>query len=309
MARWEDKADEKLERKGLGRREFLEYCGKIAAMLGLASCGPSSATSEVASAFKRRLRPPVLWLQMAECTGCTEAFLRSTSPWIDDLILGKVSLDYHETLMAPSGASAETSLDTALATYAGQFFCIVEGAIPTGQNGVFGMIGGETMLSRAQRVCAKAKAVVAVGSCAAYGGLAAAAPNPTGAKGVQDAIGVTTINIPGCPPNPLVLDALLVNYLLTGKLPAVDSYGRPVFAYGKTCHSVCPRNDDSPYYVSGSGSCLEERGCRGPSTYNSCPTQKFNEGTSWCVQVDYPCIGCSEPGFWDRGSFYKYGGD
>jgi [NiFe] hydrogenase small subunit len=294
----------KLERRELGRREFVAYCGKLAAMLGLAT----SAIPDIARALTSGLRPPVIWLELADCTGCTEAFLRSASPWIDDLILGKISLEYHEALMAPSGAGAEASLETALATYAGEYLCIVEGAIPTAQGGVFGMIGGRTMLSLAQAVCAQAKAVVAVGTCSAYGGLPAAAPNPTGAKGVKDALGITTINIPGCPPNPLVLDALLVNYLLAGTFPAVDSYGRPVFAYAATVHGSCPRNRNSSSYVRGSGPCLESRGCRGSSTCNTCPTQKFNMGTSWCVQVDYPCIGCSEPGFWERGGFYDYAG-
>jgi [NiFe] hydrogenase small subunit len=141
------------------------------------------------------------------------------------------------------------------------------------------------------------------------------APNPTGAKGVSEALGIKTVNIPGCPPNPINFVGTVVNYLLFGKLPDLDDKGRPLFAYGQLVHDQCPRRGhfeagefvksfDSP--EAAQGWCLYEMGCKGPDTYNNCPLVKFNDGTSWPVQAGHPCIGCSEPGFWDKMTpFYK----
>jgi [NiFe] hydrogenase small subunit len=177
------------------------------------------------------------------------------------------------------------------------------------------MIGGRTMLEVAKEVLPSAKAVIAIGTCASYGGLPAAAPNPTGAKSIKEAIGIDTVNIPGCPPNYVNFVGTVVNYLLFGKLPELDAKGRPLFAYGSTIHDQCPRRGhfemgnfvtsfDSP--EAAAGYCLYQVGCKGPDTFNNCPTVKFNDGTSWPVQAGHPCIGCSEPGFWDTMSpFYK----
>jgi [NiFe] hydrogenase small subunit len=257
--------------------------------------GPSFGP-KIYEAFASTPRPPVLWLHFAECTGCTEAVLRTTSPWFDDLILGKVSLDYHETIMAAAGADAEDLLYASADQYVGQFFCVVEGSIPTAQNGIYGMIGGKTMLSIAQEICPKAKAIIAMGTCASYGGLAAASPNPTGAKGVKDALGsgltVPVVNLAGCPPNPVNFVGTVANYLLFGKLPSLDSVGRPTFAYGERVHERCP-------YRENESRCLEDFGCKGKQCYNNCPTVKFNDGTSWSAQAGHPCIGCSQPNFWD----------
>lgn len=272
--------------KGISRRSFLKYCGTIAAALGL---GPSYA-GRIAEALTSPERPPVVWLHFAECTGCSEAFLRSTRPSVEQILLDTISLDYHETLMVAAGAQAETNRDQAVADFPGEFICVVEGAIPTGQNGVFGTIGGRTMLDIAQTILPKAKAVIAYGTCSSFGGVTAAAPNPTGAKGVQDAVGVKTINISGCPPNPINLVSTIANYLLFNTLPELDPLGRPKFAYGSKVHDRC----NKPY------GCLEDLGCEGKRTYGNCPTLRFNDGTSWDVQAGHHCIGCTEPGFWDR---------
>jgi [NiFe] hydrogenase small subunit len=268
----------------------------MAATLGL----EATYLPKIAEALTSGKRPPFIWLQFAECTGCTEALLRSSNPFIDDLILENISLDYHETIMAPAGDAATLSLTNTVEKYAGKFICFVEGAIPTANNGQYGMIGGETMLKIANDVCPKALKVIAVGSCACDGGLPAAAGGLTGAKGVAAATGVSTINLPGCPPNPVNVVALVVNYLLLGKFPSLDSLGRPLFAYGAKIHENCPRHD--------SHWCMEVFGCRGKFTYNNCPSALYNDGTSWCVQADAPCFGCSQPGFWDQGNFFKFDG-
>jgi [NiFe] hydrogenase small subunit len=159
------------------------------------------------------------------------------------------------------------------------------------------------MLSIAQEICPKAKAIIAIGNCASDGGLPAAAPNPTGAAGVQDALGsglaVPVVNLPGCPPNPVNFVGVVANYLLQGTLPSLDADGRPTFAYGKEVHGQCPYREDN-------ARCLFEAGCKGKETFNNCPSIKLNDGTSFPMQVGHPCIGCSEPDFWDTMTpFYR----
>ncbi len=306
----ERRAKDRLEQRGVSRRDFMKYCTVLSATMGLSS----SFIPKIAEALTAP-RPPVVYLAFAECTGCAESVLRTTYPWIDQLVLETISLDYHETIMAPSGEAAEKSLHDAITKYPGKFICVVDGAIPTADNGVYGMMGGKTFLEIAKEVCPKALATICIGTCASYGGLPAAAPNPTGAKGVKDAIGINTVNIPGCPPNPINFVGTVVNYLLFGRLPEVDDKGRPLFAYGKTVHDQCQRRShfENGEFVTSfesdearRGYCLYQVGCKGPETYNNCPTVKFNDGTSWPVQAGHPCIGCSEPDFWDKMSpFYK----
>ena len=294
-----------LKQRDLTRRDFLKFCTVVAGAMGL---GPAFGP-KIVEAFTTGQRPPVLWLHFAECTGCTEAVLRTTSPWFDDLLFDSISLDYHETLMAAAGDRVENILYSSADTYKGEFFCVVEGAIPTAEGGIYGMVGGRTMLSIAQEICPKAKANIAIGNCGSYGGLAAASPNPTGAKGVTGALGsqltVPVVNLPGCPPNPVNFVATLANYLLFNKLPSLDQFGRPLFAYSNRVHEKCPYRDDE-----GEDRCLEDYGCKGKKCYNNCPTVRFNDHTSWPVMAGHPCIGCSEPGFWDTMTpFYQEGED
>jgi [NiFe] hydrogenase small subunit len=271
----------------VSRRDFLKLCSAVAAVLSI-------DTRSVVAALSSSSRPPVLWLHFAECTGCTESTLRTIQPFFDQLILGSISLDYHETIMAGSGAVVHEHLLAEATQSSGQFFCVVEGSIPTKDNGVYGMVGGRTMLSLAQEICPKAKAIICIGTCASYGGLPAASPNPTGAKGLTDALpGLTVpvVNVPGCPPNPVNFIAVIVNYLLKGTLPALDGSGRPTDSYGRLNHDVCPYLHTTR--------CLESKGCKGPVCYNNCTTVKFNDGTSFPMQASHTCIACSEPNFWD----------
>jgi len=296
---------ERLAEKGISRRDFMKYCGFLTATMGLSS----SFIPKVAEVFAApNQRPPVVWLHFGECTGCSEAVLRSMYPWIDELILEILSIEYHETIFAAAGHQMEDNLRAAVKKYNGKFICVVEGAIAVGKP-EYGKIGGRTFLDIAKDVCPKAAAVISIGACAAYGGIQAAAPNPGGYKGVGDALGIKTVNIPGCPYNPVNLVGTIVNFLLLGKLPALDDIGRPLFAYGKTIHDQCTRRAhyENDEFVEEFGSkeaamgyCLYKMGCRGPDTYNNCPVAKFNDGTSWPVEAGHPCIGCSEPGFWDK---------
>jgi [NiFe] hydrogenase small subunit len=297
---------ERLEGKGVSRRDFMKYCTFLTATMGLSS----SFVPKVAEVFAAPAqRPPVIWLHFAECTGCSEATLRSQYPYVDDLVLEILSVEYHETIMAAAGQQAEDQLHASLKKYEGKFICVVEGAIATNYDGAYGKIGGRTFMEVAKEVCTKAAGVICIGSCSSFGNIQAAAPNPGGYKGVGEALGIKTVNIAGCPPNPVNFVGTVVNYLLLGKLPALDDLGRPLFAYGKTIHDQCPRRAhfENDEFVTEFGSeeaaagyCLYKMGCRGPETYNNCPIAKYNDGTSWPVEAGAPCIGCSEPNFWDK---------
>jgi len=302
----------RLEKKGVSRRDFMKFCTYLTATMGLSS----SMVPKVAEVFAApKERPPIIWLNFGECTGCSEAMLRTMYPWVDELVVDLLSIEYHETIMAAAGHQAEEILYASAKKYKGKFVCVVEGAIATKYDGAYGKIGGKTFLQIGKEIIPQAAAVVCMGTCACFGGIQAAKPNPGGYKGVGDALGVKTLNLPGCPPNPVNLIGTVVNYILLGKLPALDNLGRPLFAYGKTVHDQCDRRShfENEEFVLEFGSeeaalgyCLYKVGCRGPETYNNCPTAKFNGGTSWPVQAGHPCIGCSQPNFWDQMTpFYK----
>ena len=298
---------ERLAQQGISRRRFLKFCGLMTTTLAL----PAHYTGRVARALLAAPRPPVIWLNFQDCTADTESFLRASNPAVDDLLLEVLSLDYHETIMVPSGDLASKSLSDAVAQLSGQYICVVEGSIPILDNGIYCLIGGRTALSIAQEVCGNALATIAAGTCASAGGLPAAVPNPTGAVGVKDAVpGLPTlINLPGCPLNVVNLTATIVNYLTFGEWPSTDSQGRPEFAYGKEIHEECERHD---HYEAGRfvrawgdeghrrGWCLFQMGCKGPETYHNCPSVKWKDGTCWPIAAGHGCVGCAEASFWDR---------
>ena len=296
----------KLELRGVTRRDFMKYCTALTATMGLSA----AYVPKVAEVFAAPAqRPPVIWLHFGECTGCSEALLRAQYPYVDDLVLEVLSVEYHETIMAAAGHQAEDQLRSAVKKYEGKFICVVEGAVATRFDGGYGKIADRTFLEIAKDVCPKAAATICIGTCSSYGGIQKAAPNPGGYVGVGEALGIKTLNLPGCPPNPVNFVGTVVNYLLLGKLPDLDELGRPLFAYGKTIHDQCPRRGhfENDEFVEEFGSaeaamgyCLYKMGCKGPDTYNNCPIAKFNDGTSWPVEAGHPCIGCSEPDFWDK---------
>lgn len=296
---------------GISRRDFMKFCAAVSAAMG---AGTIMSPEAIAAALTDKKRPSVVYLHNAECTGCSEAVLRTVEPYIDELILDIISLDYHETLMAAAGERAEEALHDAVKQ--GEYICVIEGAIPMAQNGIYGKIAGRTMYDICKDIAPKAKAVIAIGNCATFGNIQAAKPNPTGAKGVNEALGnlgVKAINIAGCPPNPINFVGTVVHLLQKG-MPELDELSRPLMFYGKTVHEQCPRlkffEEDkfAPSFDSEEarqGYCLYQLGCKGPYTYNNCPTAKFNQ-VNWPVQAGHPCIGCSEPNFWDELSpFYE----
>lgn len=296
---------DRIRAQGISRRDFVEYCGSLAIVLGLGA----SAGTRIANALAAVKRPSVIWIQLQECTGCVESVLRTASPTIGDLVLDTVSLDYSHTLMAAAGHQAEAALQTAMKDNAGKYLLMVTGSVPLADGGVYTTIGGRTAKAVLEEAAAGAAAIVAIGACAHWGSVQAARPNPTSAVGVGDVIkDRAVLNIAGCPPIADVVTATVAHFLTFGRLPAVDSDGRPLFAYGKRIHDQCPRRAhfDAGQYVetfdddnARRGWCLYHVGCKGPATFSPCPIFEWNGSTSWPIGAGHPCIGCTERHFWD----------
>ncbi len=287
---------------GLSRRDFLKICTIVAATLGL----PHTMVKKLEAAVHNKGRPPVIWLHFQECTGCTESLLRASNPDIGKLILALISLDYHETLMAAAGKQAEDVLIHMMNKNEGKFICVVEGSIPTKEGGIYCQIGGKKAIDILKEVGGRSKAIVAIGNCASFGGVQSVDPNPTGATGVYKIIkDKPVINIPGCPPNPYNILSTLIYVLTFSKIPELDKYNRPKFAYGRLIHHHCPRRAhfDAGRFAEKYGDeghrqgwCLYKLGCKGPVTYANCPTTNFNDVDVWPISIGHPCIGCTQPG-------------
>ncbi|HIF9149863.1 TPA: hydrogenase small subunit [Photobacterium damselae] len=297
---------QKLESHGISRRDFMIWSATITSLLAL----PMPFNTMVAEAAELADRVPLIWLSMAECTGCSESFVRTTTPDISTILFEHVSLEYQEVLMAAAGMQAEENLDNAIKNYKGKYLLAVEGAIPTANHGTFLTIGNkaETGVDLIKRVTKDAAAIMCVGTCSSFGGVQAASPNPTGAKGVGAVVDLPVINVAGCPPNPANITGTLMYYIMFGRLPALDIFNRPKWAYGARVHDNCERRGhfDAGEFVlefgddnAKNGFCLFKMGCKGPYTFNNCPTERFNAHTSWPVLAGHGCIGCSEPDFWD----------
>ena len=302
---------DQLKQQGISRRSFLKFCAVTTSLMAL----PPSMIPRVAAALEKAMRPSVIWLSFQECTGCTESLTRSHAPTLENLIFNAISLDYHHTLQAASGSAAEEAREKAMQEFHGKYLLIVDGSIPTRDNGIYSTIAGRTNLEMLHEVAAGAAAVVAMGTCASFGGIPYARPNPTGAVPVSELVkDKPIINVSGCPPIPAVITGVLAHYLTFGEIPPLDSLGRPAAFYGESIHDRCYRR---PFYDQGkfaksfddegarSGWCLYELGCKGPTTHNACATTKWNGGASFPIESGHPCLGCSEPNFWDAGSFYQ----
>ena len=295
---------EELAAQGVTRRSFLKFATAITAAMGL----PATMVAKVAETIASPSRPPVIWLHFQECTGCTESLLRATHPTVEELILDVISLDYSETLCAAAGHQVEKSLNDSANANEGKFILVVEGSVPMKDDGVYCKIAGRTALDIIQDYGSRAAAIVAIGSCASWGGVQSASPNPTGATGIHTIIkDKPVINLPGCPASPYNLLSTILYYLTLGKLPQLDSKGRPKFAYGRLIHEHCERR---PHFDNGrfalqfgdeghrEGYCLYKLGCKGPETYNNCSSILFGDVGSgaWPVGTGHPCFGCSEEG-------------
>ncbi len=293
------------ELSGIHRRDFLEYCGGLAALLSLPGCGSTGpvSASEVRDVLEQAAvapKPPVIWLEGQDCAGCSIAFL-DTDPPVADVLIKSISLRYHETLMAASGDVANQSLDDAVA--AGGHILVVEGAIPLADDR-FCTVGGKSFRQNLLDCAKGAKAIIAVGACASYGGIPRLSPSK--GRGVSSVITTQpVINLPMCPAHPEHVLGTIVYLLQNQSAPPLDSNRRPLMFFNATVHSQCERrrnftlqkfltdwNDPKQAKY-----CLYKKGCQGRTTYSDCPTRRFNGKTNHCIAAGAVCNGCAQPAF------------
>ncbi|MCK5165344.1 MAG: hydrogenase small subunit [Desulfobacula sp.] len=308
--------DEQQKKTGVSRRNFLKTVTGTAAGIGISQVFNPALVSAMKKALETH---PVLWIQGQGCSGCSVSLLNNVDPAIADVLLKVISLQFHPTVMASEGETALENLYKIAEEYKGKFSLAVEGSIPMAADGKYCIIGELnhkeiTMVDLVKDLGAKAGSVLAIGTCAAYGGIPAAEGSETGATGVMEffkTYGIKTpvVNIPGCPSHPDWIVGSIV-HLLTKGIPELDDDGRPVIFFGENIHDNCPHIDE---YDAGEMSekfsdpkgCRMDLGCKGPDTYADCYKRKWNSGMNWCVD-NAVCIGCVEPGFPDSASpFYE----
>ena len=265
---------------------------------------------------------PAIWIQGAGCSGCSVSVLNGVAPDIaaallDEIVPGThLNLRFHPTVMAGSGEPAVKILGDTPRDLEGGYVLVVEGGVQTAEDGAFCHVGerdgrGIPFTEHVEKLASKAMAVIALGDCAAFGGVPSVAPNPTGSVGVSKFLasrGVNTpvVNIGGCPPNPDWFLGTVAHVLLRGVPGAdeLDPWGRPRLFYGKLVHDNCQRRAwfDTGRFAKkpGDEGCLYLLGCKGPMTYADCPDRLWNAGTNWCVGAGAPCTGCAEARFFDR---------
>ena len=313
----------------LSRRDFVKLCSGTVAGFGVSQMFHPA----IHEAFAQTLtgeRPPVFWVQGQGCTGCSVTLLNSTHPSIADVLLKIISLEFHPTVMAAEGEGAYEHMMRVAEKFKGKFIFAVEGAVPVAHDGKCCVVAEanhhEVTMTEVTKVrAANAAAVLAVGTCAAYGGIPAGKGNETGAMGVsaflkKEGIPAPVINIPGCPPHPdwmvgtlaLLLDAMKRKGTEGGVLEimrGLDDVGRPKVFYPNT-HLTCPYLSSfedgifSPFMTDKKG-CRFELGCRGPWSGCDSATRKWNGGVNWCI-ANATCVGCTSPNFPDGMSpFYE----
>ncbi|WYM90866.1 hydrogenase small subunit [Methanolobus sp. ZRKC3] len=331
---------EKTDLFSMNRRSFLKVVGAIgaSAFLGL-------HRSEITKALELS-KTKVIWLHGAECTGCSASLLDGGNPNVFQAIQ-KLSVDlaFHETLLAQQGIfvdgrpAATSELNTEIlldeAIEEGNYILVIEGSIANGPegSGKYCMIGERTFKDIFEKAASHASMIMAVGMCAAYGGVNSADSdlkdltdfrgvaflNENPSRGMLDELGIDkpVINIAGCPAHPdwimLTLAAVILGKINVNDLDSVlDRYKRPLvfFPASSSMHDNCPRRG---YYdrgildedFSGEG-CLLKVGCKGPYTRSDCGLRRWNNSISMCTQAGSSCISCCEPGFPDVASpFYE----
>ncbi|HEX3010799.1 MAG TPA: hydrogenase small subunit [Syntrophomonadaceae bacterium] len=301
-----------MRKKGYSRREFLKMCTILTAMVGL----EASFIPRVAYALENKPRLPVIYLQLQECTCCGESFIRTAHPLLSDLLFNMISLDYMETLQAAAGFQAEEAKQKTMRDYRGNYLVVVEGSIPLKDNGIYCTIGGVSARDRLLEAAKDSVAVIAYGSCATNTCVQGAHPNPTGAAAVKDVVtNKPVIDVPGCPPIAEVIAGTIVHYITFDRIPELTRLGRPKAFYNHRIHDNCNRRAffDAGMFVeefddigAKHGWCLYKMGCKGPTTYNACAITQWNNGVSYPIKSGHPCIGCSEPNFYDHFPMYSH---
>lgn len=253
-----------------------------------------------------------IWLEATGCSGDIISFLNTYEPDMLYFLKEMVNLRFCPSIMFPEGSSAfEEFLDT-LDT---DFILGVEGAVSSINGGAYTIVASYNgkPISAAEAIslaAPKAKHIISIGTCAAFGGISAAIPNPSKSTSVDTYLGKKTINVPGCPVNPLWLMGTIASLILYNTVE-LDEKGRPLMFFKDTNHTNCQRRSyfDNNIFAKklGDPECMFKLGCRGPMTKAYCPLGKWNSNHSWPVEANTPCIGCASENFPDGTEpFVKY---
>ena len=268
----------------------------------------------------------IVWLQAGGCGGCSVSLLGADTRDFASMLEGAgLSLAFHPSLSEASGEEALAILDDYRQGRLPLDILCVEGAIQRGPNGsgAFHRFSGtdETMASWVKALAERARFVLAIGSCTAFGGINAAGENFTESCGLQyegsekggllgdtwrSRAGLPVINVAGCPTHDgWITETLMM--IADGALNAdnaaqqLDDYSRPRFFADTLVHHGCPRNEFYEFKASAQGAaeqgCLMENlGCMGTQAHADCNVRPWN-GVGSCVRGGFACIACTEPGF------------
>ena len=291
------------------RREFLELGARYAALMGLAS----HLAPDVADALDHLVsgEKKILWLNAQTCSGCSVSLLNSTHPAPVELLTRYLSLLFHSTLSTATGELGMAVIDKTIEE--GDYLLAVEGSIPYDMPEACKM-GGTPVANLILRGAERASHIVAVGACAAFGGIPGSEGNPTGAISLsrffeKERVKHSLITIPGCPIHPDWLVGSLVHLIKFGA-PEMDALGRPKMFFGRLLHDQCPRFSDyerENFAQSfSSPGCLFKLGCLGTNTHADCNLRLWNDGTNACILAGAPCIGCASENFAHDKSFSFY---
>jgi hydrogenase small subunit len=253
-----------------------------------------------------------IWLEVTGCSGNIISLLNSENPGLYDILTDIINFTFNNTLM---GAEGEFAFERFLETLDTEFILLVDGAVSTKENGLYTIVANYkgkmiTALEAIKMAGEKAKYVVAVGTCASYGGISAAKPNPSESKSVQEVLNLPVIRLPGCPCHPDWVVGTIAHLVSYG-VPELDADGRPLIFYGVTIHDNCTRRGffDKGVFAQkfGEEGCMFKLGCRGPVTKTDCPKRNWNGYVNWPIGVNTNCIGCAQPHFPDgMAPFVRY---
>ncbi len=295
---------------GISRRDFIRIVGGVAAVLSF----PSMLFQGCRALERARKRTSLIWLQGQSCSGCSISLLNAGYPDIITLLVADISLDFHQTLSWGTGEVILEVIKKRLEDRKRDFILVVEGSIPTASE-QYCTLGETNGLAKGIRqwvveLGAAANAVVAAGTCAAYGGIPAArwkgeGAGPTGATSVAKILPKRkVVCVPGCPPHPDWMIGTLAHCILKGA-PKLDEYNRPKLYFGKTVHDRCEWLKDykkEKFALRwGDKGCLYKLGCLGMDSNCDIPVRKWLRGANSCTGCGSGCIGCTEPVFPDMG--------
>jgi len=294
----------------LDRRNFLKMAATLSAGLGIANL-----PAPVAAALKKidpASIPKLIYLQGQSCTGCSISLLQAASPSAVTMITEYSRLGFHADLSATSGRQAMKLIESFISGQAGDYFLAVEGAIPWEMQEAC-VIGDRPFATLIEEAARTMSGAVAIGTCAVHGGIPAAEGNPTGAISLREFykrknIDKLLVEIPGCSVHPDWVWHTIVHLVKVG-LPELV-HGQPRLFFDRKVHEKCTRYHDFQQEIFaqklGDKGCLFKLGCLGPDTFADCPTRWWNDGQTWCVDANAPCIGCASPLFAKKKDFSFY---